>query len=74
MDIRLNIGESEKFARYIVGVCLLSLVVFLDGGAKVWGLLGLYPIATAYIEFDPIWKAFNINTRDDTPTSHHPAH
>ena len=74
MEIRSNIGQIDKIVRYVVGFCLLSLVVFLDGDAKLLGILGLYPIATASIEFCPVWSIFKIDTRSHTPTSHHPAH
>lgn len=74
MKIRSNIGTIDKTIRYVVGFCLLSLVVLLDGGAKAWGILGLYPIATAAVEFCPVWSLFKIDTKDHTPTSHHPAH
>ena len=74
MDIRTNIGHIDKIIRYVVGFCLLLLVVLLDGEAKMWGILGLYPIATASVEFCPVWSLFKIDTKSHTPTSHHPAH
>ena len=74
MDIRSNIGQVEKIIRYVIGFCLLSLALLLDGDAKAWAILGLYPLATASVEFCPVWSLFKINTRSHTPTTHHPAH
>lgn len=57
-----NIGGAERTIRFLVGIALLSLVFFLDGGVRWFGLLGLIPIVTASVRWCPLWAAFKINT------------
>jgi len=74
MDMSPNIGKVDKFFRYVIGIVLLSLIVLLDGPARYWGILGLFPLATAIMDFCPLWYKLGINTRGHPPTTHHPAH
>jgi hypothetical protein len=74
MDTTPNVGKADRIIRYIIGFSILSLVGFLDGMAKLWGLLGLIPVFTALIEFCPVLYKLGINTRGHSPTTHHPAH
>lgn len=57
-----NIGGAERTIRFVIGIALLSLVLFLDGGARWFGLLGLIPIITASVRWCPLWTIFKINT------------
>ncbi len=74
MDTTPNVGKADRIFRYILGFSLLSLVGFLDGMARLWGLLGLIPLATALIEFCPVLYMLGVNTRNHPPSTHHPAH
>lgn len=57
-----NVGNTEKVIRVIVGLVLLSMLLWVEGNAKWWGLLGLIPIVTAAISWCPLWSVFGINT------------
>ncbi len=57
-----NIGNTEKVIRVIVGLALLSMLLWVEGNAKWWGLIGLIPIATVVVSWCPIWAVLGINT------------
>ncbi len=57
-----NIGSTEKIIRILIGLALLSMLFWVEGNARWWGLIGLVPIATALASWCPIWAAFGINT------------
>lgn len=57
-----NIGGAERTIRFVIGIALLSLVFFLDGASRWFGLLGLIPIVTAWARWCPLWTLFKINT------------
>ncbi|NIR60918.1 MAG: DUF2892 domain-containing protein [Gammaproteobacteria bacterium] len=61
-----NIGNADRVIRIIVGIALLSLIVFLEGAARWWGLLGLIPLATVVLGWCPAWSLLGINTRGKT--------
>ena len=57
-----NVGTADRIVRIVIGLALLSLVVFLEGGIRWFGLIGLVPIATALIGWCPAYAPFGINT------------
>lgn len=62
-----NIGNTDRVIRLIVGFGLLSLIYFLEGSARWWGLIGLAPIATAAIGYCPpyAWMGFSTCAKDE---------
>lgn len=58
-----NIGNTERMIRIIVGLGLLSLLYFLEGNARWWGLIGLLPITTAIFGYCPPYALLGISTR-----------
>lgn len=60
--VKKNVGSVDKIVRIILGLVLLSLFFFLDGGIKYIGLLGIILLLTAFISFCPIYTIFRINT------------
>ena len=60
--MKVNIGDTERIIRVIIGLALLSLLFILEGNASYWGLLGLIPLATAAIKWCPLSALFGINT------------
>ena len=57
-----NVGSVDKVIRVIIGIAILSLLVFLDGNARYLGLIGIIPLATALFGFCPLYKIFVIIT------------
>ena len=60
--MKANVGGIDKILRIVVGLGLLSLLFLLEGNARWWGLLGLVPLATALINFCPLYTFLGINT------------
>lgn len=57
-----NIGNTERVIRIIVGLAVLSLIYFLEGNARWWGLIGLVPILTAALGYCPPYAWLGIST------------
>ncbi|MBC7764888.1 MAG: DUF2892 domain-containing protein [Hyphomonadaceae bacterium] len=57
-----NVGTIDKIIRIIMGLALLSMLLFVDNNNKYWGLIGLMPIITASIGFCPLYAIFGIRT------------
>lgn len=55
-----NVGKTDKMIRIAVGLILLSLVFV--GPQTMWGLVGLVPLATAFINFCPLYRILGVNT------------
>jgi hypothetical protein len=55
-----NVGKTDRMIRIVVGIALLSLVFV--GPKTMWGLVGLVPLATAFINFCPAYKLLGLNT------------
>ena len=60
--MKSNVGGIDKILRIVVGLGLLSLLYFLEGNARWWGLVGLVPLATGLINFCPLYTLLGINT------------
>ena len=55
-----NVGKTDRMIRIVAGLLLLSLVFV---GPQSWfGLIGLVPLATAFINFCPAYKLLGVNT------------
>lgn len=63
--MKANVGSADKIIRIIIGIALLSLLIFLDGGAKYIGLIGIIPILTALFSFCPLYTIFGISTKKE---------
>ena len=61
--MQYNVGTLDKVIRILIGLLLLSLIYFLDGNARYWGLVGIMPIITAMLGWCPVYLPFNLNTR-----------
>ena len=55
-----NVGKTDKMIRIAAGLGLLSLTVI--GPQTLWGLVGIVPVATAFINFCPAYKLLGVNT------------
>jgi hypothetical protein len=64
---KINIHPIERVIRGIVGLAVLSLVVW--GPKSAWGWLGLLPLATAIIGWCPPYDLLGINTASKKPGS-----
>lgn len=60
--MKANIGSTDRAIRIVIGISVLSLYFFLEGGARWVGLIGLVPILTALINFCPAYSLLGMNT------------
>lgn len=57
-----NIGSLDRVLRIVIGLALLSMLVWVDGSAKWFGLIGLIPLGTALIRWCPLYTALGLRT------------
>lgn len=72
MAMQPNVGKMDAGVRYIIGFVLLSLLLLIEGPWRWIGLLGIIPIATAVINFCPVWRLFGINTSKQSGSGQEP--
>lgn len=60
--MKRNVGGLDRTIRVILGLALLSLIIFLPGNTRYWGLLGVIPLFTALIGFCPLYALLGIRT------------
>lgn len=60
--MKRNVGGADKAARIVVGLLLLSLIVFLDGGVRWIGLVGLIPLVTGIFGYCPLYQLFGFSS------------
>ncbi len=64
--MKKNVGNADKWIRVIIGLFLISLQFW--GPKTAWGWIGLILLATAALNFCPIWAALKISTRKKETT------
>ena len=57
-----NVGAPDKWIRIILGLFLISLNFW--GPETAWGWIGVIPIATALVNFCPLYAALRISTAE----------
>lgn len=55
-----NIGTADRWIRIIVGVILIALAI--SGTIGAWGWIGIIPLATALINFCPLYRLIGLST------------
>lgn len=60
--MKKNVGTVDRWVRIVLGVALLSLIVFLSGGIRWIGLIGLIPLLTGIAGYCPLYSLFKIST------------
>ena len=60
--MKTNVGVADKVVRAIIGVALLSMLVLADGAVRWLGLIGLVPLATAFLGYCPLYSPLGIDT------------
>jgi len=62
--MQANVGGVDRGVRIVAGLALLAWVVFGQGDARWWGLVGLLPLATGILRWCPAYLPFGIKTCD----------
>lgn len=60
--MKANIGGIDKVLRIVVGLALLSIILFVEGPNRWWGLIGIIPLGTGLINFCPLYSIFGLST------------
>lgn len=60
MNFTKNAGTTDRGARAIAGIALITLTV--AGYLGPWGWIGIVPLATALIGWCPAYTLLGINT------------
>ncbi|HID68537.1 MAG TPA: DUF2892 domain-containing protein [Roseibacterium sp.] len=58
-----NLGTYDRIARLAVGGLLVALAA--TGTIGIWGWLGAIFVATAFLNFCPIYRIFGLKTCKD---------
>lgn len=57
-----NVGGLDRVFRIVIGLILLSLLVWYPGEGHWIGLFGLVPLLTGLFSFCPLYTLLGINT------------
>jgi Inner membrane protein YgaP-like, transmembrane domain len=60
--MQANVGGIDRALRVIVGLGLLSMLLFGQGDARWWGLVGVVPLLTALTRWCPAYTLFGVKT------------
>ncbi len=60
--MKANVGSVDRILRVVIGIGLLALFFVLDAPLKYLGLIGLVPLATAALNWCPLYTLLGINT------------
>lgn len=60
--MKANVGGIDRVLRVIVGLAVLSLLFVLPEPNRWWGLIGIVPLATAFLSFCPLYALIGVNT------------
>jgi hypothetical protein len=60
--MKANVGGIDKVVRLVAAVALFSLFFLLEGNARLFGLVGIVPLATALLSWCPLYSLIGVNT------------
>ena len=63
MEFNRNLASWDRIVRFVFGALLI--IGTLTGTIGAWGWLGLILIATAFMNFCPIYRIFGFKTCTD---------
>ena len=58
--MKINVGQTDKILRILVGVGLLSLAFM--GPKTAFGYIGLIPLITGLVNYCPLYSVLGMNT------------
>ncbi len=57
-----NIGSIDRIARIAIGLALIAFALLTNGPYHWFGLLGIVPLATAGMNWCPLYTVLGIRT------------
>lgn len=58
--MKKNVGRNDKIVRIVLGLVIGALGFYYKSW---WGLVGIVPLGTAFINFCPLYLPFKISTK-----------
>lgn len=58
----INVGQTDRMIRIVLGVVLLSLLFVLEGNLRWLGLIGLVPLVTGLVRSCPIYSVLGLSS------------
>ena len=55
-----NIGSTDRILRIVAGLIIMIVGAFYGSW---WGLIGIIPLATAFMQWCPLYVPFGLSTR-----------
>jgi hypothetical protein len=59
LDMKKNIGITDRWIRVVAGLAIGAIGIYFRSW---WGLVGLLPLATAWIRTCPLYLPFGLST------------
>ena len=60
--MKKNVGLVDRVIRIAVGLAMLSLIFWVRGSERFWGLLGVIPLVTGIIGLCPFYALIGFKT------------
>lgn len=60
--MKINVGSIDRVIRVVLGLGILSLLYFLEGNIRWFGLIGLVLLFTGLFSFCPVYALFGFST------------
>lgn len=59
VEMKKNMGNTDRALRLIIGLILIAVGFFYQ---TWWGVIGIIPLATAFLNWCPAYVPFGIST------------
>lgn len=60
--MKKNVGGIDRILRIVLGLALLVFAFVGPEGVKMWGFIGIVPLATGLLNFCPLYSIMGLNT------------
>jgi len=57
-----NVGTADRIIRIVLGLAILSALFWAEEDVRLWGLVGLIPLITAFVKFCPAYWIIKFKT------------
>lgn len=60
--MKKNVGGIDRILRVVLGLALLVFAFVGPEELRVWGFIGIVPLATGLMNFCPLYSIIGVNT------------
>lgn len=61
--MKTNVGNVDRVVRFVLAMVILGAYFVMSDANRYWALLGLIPLATALLGWDPLYQILGVDTR-----------